>query len=92
MKYYYQYDEYGDISGIVKSASAPLDVNQIVSDVAIGHGRKKFDGTTKEIVYYKTIYHATEIDDEGYPLMIGIEEDTSRPREQIDAKNILTKT
>lgn len=91
MKYYYQYDDNGDISAIVKSAGEPLDVNQIVSDFALGHGRKKYNNTTKEVVYYKNTHHATELDEMGEPLVIGIEEDTSKPREQTDAKSIRTR-
>lgn len=91
MKFYYQYDDNDDISAIVKSAAEPLDVNQIVSDFALQQGRKKYDRATKEIVYYKNKYHATELDEDGMPLVIGIEEDTSKPREQTDAKNIRTR-
>ena len=91
MQFYYQYDEGSDISAIVKSISEPLDVNQIVSDITLGSGRKKFDTTTNEIVYYKNKYHATEVDEMGEPLIIGIEEDTNKIREQTDAKNVRTR-
>ena len=91
MKYYYQYDDNGDISAIVKSGGEPLDVNQIVSDYALRGGHKKYNKTTKEIVYYKEKHHTTKRDEMGEPLVIGIEEDTRKPREKTDAKNIRTR-
>ncbi len=56
MRYYNQYDADGWITAVVKTAQAPLNVAQIVSDKQLPRGIKKFDARTKEVIFYKRIY------------------------------------
>lgn len=82
MKFYYQYKEDGSIAARVKSDKPPLEVSQIVSDIALPHGYKKFDIVTKEIVFLKRI-----LDKEHN--VIEVAEDIAISRIKIDDVNIL---
>jgi len=82
MKNYYQYGADNIILARVKSASAPLNGDQVVSDSPLPHGLKKFDPVTKEVIYLKRTR-----DQDGN--ITGSEEDTNIARIEISDANIL---
>lgn len=92
MKFYHQTETDGTISATVKSAVAPLNVDQIVLDAPLAPGTKKFDPVTKEVTWFKHIREESEVDGETISTIIDTVEDTKIPRKKIDDANILKRS
>lgn len=85
MKFHYQHDTDGWINARVKSQRSPLGVSQIVSPSPLENGLKKFDSTTKEIVFYEKIFDLETGE------LIETKEDTNKPHTKIKDRDIIKK-
>ncbi len=83
MKFYHQIDPDGWITSVVKTVIRPNYEPQIVRDIPLPPGLKKFHLGTKEVVFYKATF------DENDEFVETIE-DTSKDRILIADEDVLT--